>query len=103
MFDKKKKDKVEIAAKKEIEKFDKFRGSIKLCKGHILFEVNIKTLEIEPAEIENTVSVKYDKQRMPVYHKKAKMKQDCIYISALNIKNVERKLIKAGIAVRKES
>ncbi len=104
MFDEKKKDKVEIVAQKQIEKQEKLTHQIKPHRGHSIFKIDKKTLDISLAQIEDIASVSKDRQGiMNVIHKKVIIEEGFFYMSALNIKNVEKKLIKAGIAVRKVS
>lgn len=82
------KDKVVIVGQKEIEKL-KLQGTIRPQKGHTLFELNLKTKEIKPAQFEE-IYYQSDMKK-----KKVIMQHDCIYISALNEKNALRKLFKS--------
>jgi len=77
-------------------------------KGHTLFEINTKTLEVKPAEFEVLPAqfkqpiVDYkgkhilrrfgDIQRNAVSVKKVVKKENCIYVPGLNKENVMRKL-----------
>lgn len=117
MFDNKKtKDRQEIVAKREQEKKLKFLGTIKPHKGHTLFKVNKVDLTIEEAEFEDSSTVTWreaigarvkkekgvvnrdvDEANIPLKKKKVIVDPNYFYISALNIKSVEKKLIKAGL------
>ena len=80
----------------------KFIGSQKRQKGHILFSINSKTMEIKEALIVekssfNAISKQMEKKS------EVKIEPDCYYIQALNKKNVIKKLIKKGILVKKNT
>ena len=93
-------------------------GTITPKRGHTLFEINLKERTIVPAEFEEqnvsfvaktekpkglgvltrtdgTKKVVLDKK--PTYSKVLIRKKDCIYISALNKKNVLKKLEQRGV------
>ncbi len=67
-------------------------GQIKPCKGHTVYSVDKETLEIKEAII-TTVPMKSEKGDVKI-GKKIKVEENQFYISALNKKNVRRKLIK---------
>jgi hypothetical protein len=85
----------EIHISKETEqKFqEKHIGSIHPHRGHSLFEINLETGTIEPAECTKTDYV-VNKDSSGSTNKKVVMKPDCVYISALNKDNALKKLAK---------
>lgn len=86
------KDKVVIEEQSELKKQLKFLGSMKLKPGHTLFQVNKKTLEISRAEFQKNDAV-YGKNGVKT-SKKLVVNDDCIYIPALNERNVKKKVLK---------
>lgn len=113
-------DPVNEIRKKQQEKQQKLLGSTKVRKGHTLFEVNIKEHTIEPAKYEEQVARFSDQVGKPKKielgvvsfkdgHKKVMLDNsntihrtviknpDCIYRSALNKRNLYKKLVKEGI------
>ncbi len=79
----------EIKAQEEKQKY---HGSLKMHRGHTLFEINLVNKEIKKAEFQETVydaASKHNKIR-----KKVIMRDDCVYIAALNEKNALKKLMK---------
>lgn len=73
----------------------KYIGSLKIKRGHRVFEINTLTLMIREAVYEE----ESDLVLIPNKIKKSKKKKlitdkDCIYISALNAKNAVKKLNK---------
>ena len=79
----------------------KFIGSQKRQKGHILFSINSKTMEIKEAVIVekssfNALSKQMEKKR------EVKIEPDCYYGQALNKKNFIRKLIKKGLLIERK-
>lgn len=76
--------------KKEQEKKQELIGTIRPHRGHTLFSVNKKTLEIKKAEFEKLDAAWTLKKQ----NKKVVVEQDCIYIPALNRKNLIKKLKK---------
>jgi hypothetical protein len=98
---KKKEDEVvvEVTAKKEVEKKLTKVGSVIPHRGHKLFKVHKATLEISEVEyMDDDVitfdegKVKLNKGPMKVRVKKVKTEKDYAYFSALNVKNVVKKL-----------
>ena len=63
--------------------------------GHTIFKFNTKTKEIAPAEIENEAFI--NMQRQVFTHGKIIIEKDCIYIEALNRKNVIKHLKREGL------
>lgn len=118
------KDKIVIVGQKEIEKKKELIGTRKVIKGHTIFEINLKERTIEPAQFEETAvayptgkptskglgimqrkdgSKKMVLDALPSIKRTIIKKPDCIYISALNRKNVIKKLVKRGIIEIKKS
>ena len=81
----------EIQAVKPIKKENKLVGRLKPQRGHKCFEINTITNKIYEAEFfEDYVSMfssSYERK------KKLKVKENCVYITALNIKNAYKKYI----------
>lgn len=71
-----------------------FLGSVMLKNNHTCFEINLKTLDVVPAEY--TSIVNYDQSKIGNFRKSKKVviKDDCYYINALNKKNALKKFIK---------
>lgn len=113
-------DKVQEERKKEIERKQEFIGSIKIKPGQTLFEVNLKEHTVEPAEFEETEIASYEQEvnhkpkQLGIVHfknghrkvmidnletrsKKLIKQPDCIYIAALNKKNLYKKLVKRDV------
>lgn len=105
------KDKVEITKQQQAEIQTIYTNSIVPHENHILFEVNLKTFKISLAEFEPPKTLIYYHEALEMFHKakinkvdlnkpqpvtKAKVikKENCIYISALNINNVKKILIR---------
>lgn len=111
----------EEVRKKEVEKKQKLLGSKKVHKGHTLYEINLKEHTIVEAQFEKEVA-DYEKESMTGHvkkqlgivqfkdghrkvmidnfdriSKKVIKKPNCIYISALNKKNLKKKLIQRGV------
>jgi len=83
------KDKVVIVSQAEQKKISRFNGSIKIHKGHTLFEINLEEKSIVAAEFESKDYVVDGRNSLKVLEKK-----NCVYIPALNEKNALKKLIK---------
>lgn len=64
-------------------------------RGHTIFEVNTVTMEIEPAEITHVLS--FDIRGGTETKDRINVKKDCIYIEALNKKNVIKQLKREGL------
>lgn len=81
-------------------------SSLNPLKGHALWEINTKTLEVSKAKFidEKTISW-YEALKMigENYAEKVAIKLDCVYISALNKENaIKRYKEKKGSATRSE-
>lgn len=90
-------DRVKIVNEKQQEVKLEYLGSVRPKKGHTLFKVNTYTGEISEAEYSiEPLSLKrpLTKQELknPPVKKKVLIEKDYIYMSALNKKNVIRKL-----------
>jgi hypothetical protein len=86
-------DKIVIEKQAEQEKQNKLVGRIIPKKGHIIFEVNLKNGDVNEAEFEKLLLLEEIKRPK----KKIQVNKDCIYVSALNLKNLKKKLLGAGI------
>jgi hypothetical protein len=94
MLNEKKSVDTEQVTKKEVEKKLQKLATIKPQRGHKLFEVNSETKEITEAEFE-ILDIKYEDARdNKQVRKKVICKPGHIYVSALNKKNVIKKLNK---------
>ena len=87
------KEKLSVVAEKEIEKKQKFHGTIRPHKGHTLFQINLNTKEITEAQFEDMPYVISQKNNGK--KKRVIMLPDCVYISALNPNNALKKLLKS--------
>tara|TARA_R110000803_G_scaffold192272_1_gene255076 strand:- start:1686 stop:2006 length:321 start_codon:yes stop_codon:yes gene_type:complete len=92
-LDNDKRDNIESVKKQKEQRQTSVIGRIKPNKGHILFEVDLKERTISVAEFKkcniswiDAVNRDYSK------YKKVVSNKNCIYISALNTKNVKKKL-----------
>jgi len=89
------KDKIVLEKQAEQQKETKLIGKIRPKKGHTLFEVNEYTGEIKKAVFESqTISFEQAKSKFLTPKKKVLVNKNCIYISALNVKNLIKKLKK---------
>lgn len=94
-------DKIENIKQVSIEKKNVFLGSLKnLKKNHKLFEVNMKLKTIVEATFDDPPAIKFTDAQIgaKTAHKKITVNQDCVYIPALNKKNVV-KILKRDFGV----
>jgi len=92
MIEEKKSVDTEQVTKKEVEKKLQKLATIKPQRGHTLFEVSRETGSIEEAEFE-IMDIKFEDARdNRQVRKKVICKPGFIYVSALNKKNVIKKL-----------
>ena len=93
-------DKIENVRQVSIEKKTVLIGTLKPKKGHKMFEVNMKFKTITEATYDDPPAVKFSDAQIGVKSasKKITVNQDCVYISALNKKNVI-KIIKRDFGV----
>lgn len=89
----KSKDKIEIVNQTQIEKQKKLIGQVQLQRGHRLFEVNTNTGEIKEAYYD-TKDFVIGKDMKAFKSKSLTINNDCIYIGAINKKNVIKKIKK---------
>ena len=84
------KDKIENVKQQVQEIQTVFDSRITPQKNHTLFEVNLNLKTIEVAEFDEQPSIKYEEaiKGNIVTQKKVTKKENCVYISALNKKNV---------------
>ena len=84
------KDKVEITKQQIQEIQTVFDYRIIPQKNHTLFEVNLSLKTIEIAEFDEVPAVKFEEAMKGniIAQKKVTKKENCVYISALNKKNV---------------
>ena len=81
-------DKLEITAQQKQQKELKLVGQIKPHRGHTVFELNLVTNIITPAEFTQQ-DVTFGQAQLP--NKRIIVKQDCIYLAALNETNARKK------------
>lgn len=114
------KDQVVNVKQTKKEKQHKFIGSLEIKRGHTLYEIHLKNHTIEPAKFEESIASfvkesskvkskgfgiaslengnkKIVLEQLPNKSKKLIRNKDCIYISALNKKNVLKKLEQRGV------
>jgi len=95
----KKADNIEIQneAKKDIQKI--LIGRVQPKKNHILFEVNVKEKSIVQAEYDKNLEITFtEAMESKKSNKSVSVKKECIYIYALNKKNV-RKILKRNFNI----
>jgi len=87
---------VKVVSEQQQKKQKQFIGSTKKKKGHTLFEFNTRTKEITPAKFKvATVSISsFDDTVERVMNYTVITNPDCLYMQALNKKNVLKKLKK---------
>lgn len=84
------KDKTEIVKQQQAEIQKVLDNTIRPNRGHTLFEINLVENTIQKAKFDELPNVKWEdalKGQISV-QKKVTKKDNCIYISALNKKNV---------------
>jgi len=86
-------DKIAIVKQAEQRKENKLVGRLKPCKGHTVYEVNRSTGIVSKAKYEEQIAT----YRGAKPSKKIMVNKNCIYVPALNLKNLMKKLIKAGV------
>lgn len=89
-------DKVVIVGENE-QAFQEVKWRIKQQKGHRLYEINMQTGDVKEAEFESVdmeLSKLSENVSSQAVRKKVITKHNCIYISALNIKNAAKKFAK---------
>lgn len=96
------KDQIENVKQVEFKKQLRLTGRYIPQKGHTLFEVNRLTKQVVKAEYEDVKEIDYLATKKGPFRqittKKVIVRDNCIYISALNIKNCFKKL---GFVIKK--
>lgn len=93
------KDKIENVRQVEVQKQVALHHREILKKGHTLFEINTVTREVKKAEYEAVNDVPFGKKRFAAVTKqRVIIRENCVYKSALNVKNLFRKL---GYSIKK--
>jgi len=94
------KDQIQNVKQVEVQKQIHLQNRFIPQKGHTLFEVNKVTMQVVKAEFEEVKDAPFEikKRLAPITTKKVIMRENCIYISALNIKNCFKKL---GFVIKK--
>jgi|GEM_PF-4575237 len=88
-------DEVKEVRQAELEKKITHVGYLKPHKGHKIWEFNTKTGDIRIAEMEDVPHNPFNKAKsgLPEGPKKKLMtKENCVYVSALNIENAVKKI-----------
>lgn len=89
-------DRIENVAENEIKREFKHLGSIHPDRGHTLYQVNTVTGEITEAVFEKQDIDFMAAERGEIFvHQRVIKQENCIYIPALNIRNV-KKVLKRG-------
>lgn len=89
------KDKIENVKQVEVQKQLQLAGRVIPQRGHTLFEYDKVTGTVVKAEFEEVKDVKFGASKSPwkqVTTKKVVRRENCIYVSALNLKNALKKL-----------
>jgi hypothetical protein len=93
-----KEEQIEIVSQKEVQKQLKHLGSIRLQRGHTLWEVNMKTGMITPATYETQAAdFKAAAKGIQGVRRKLISKEGCMYIPALNKKNAAKKFVQTYV------
>ena len=96
------KDQIENVKQVEFKKQLRLTGRYIPQKGHTIFEVNRLTNQVVKAEYEDVKEIDYLAAKKGLFRqittKKVIVRDNCIYISALNIKNCFKKL---GFVIKK--
>ena len=89
-------DKIEIIKQVSIEKKTVKIGTLQPQKNHTMFEVDFTLKTIEKANFDLPEALKFTDAQLgkKSSSKKITIKKDCVYISALNKKNVLKILIR---------
>lgn len=90
------KDEIKIHASNEQSKGMKYMGTLTVHPGHTCFELNLDTRMIDKATFQE-VAIDFnaaDKNNTRGLKKKLVMKDNCIYCTALNVKNADKKFRK---------
>ena len=84
--------KTEIGQEKKQEKKRVFQQRIRPRKGHTLFEYDLEKQTIVKAKYDKTDLINWDAALLNTdnFKKEVTTKENCIYISALNLKNVNK-------------
>lgn len=88
-LEKKTEDKIEIVSQTQKKKQQVLQGHLKPKQGHKCFEYNTGTNELSYAKFEKQ-DVHFDQKI--TYRRKVIIKENCIYITALNFKNATKKI-----------
>lgn len=72
-------------------------GSQRKIKGHTLYAFNTVTKEIKVAPMERRMFLGYD--GAVIYKNEITVEKDCIYLQALNEKNVRKRLLRMGYSL----
>ena len=88
-----KRDTIENVKETKQEKKQVLIGSIRPHQNHTLFELNLKTRKIELAKF-TADDIEFRGGEVPERKKKVVVNEDCLYVSALNIKNAKLKFAK---------
>lgn len=96
---------VEIVAEKQQQKVIKLIGQQRKIRGHILWEYNHKTHELNPATYKKQdfklESLVPSSAAMSISNK-VQVNDHCDYFQALNRKNAKKKLAQLGINIIRE-
>lgn len=100
--DKKQKDKIEIVKQQQAEIQKVFDSNIRPQKNHTLFEIDLHKLTITEAKFDEVPPIHWHDavKGLISYTRKCTKKDNCIYISALNIENVHKHLRKQNILTK---
>ena len=90
------KDKLENVKQVSIESKTVLIGRVLPKRGHTMFEVNKKLMTVDKATFDELPAVKNEdaKNGTTSIQRKLTIKPDCIYISALNVANVVKILVR---------
>lgn len=86
------KDKLELKAETPVKSERKFLGSVVPKRGHSCFEINLKTGEVCLAEFESSDAIFPLDGEVVRTSKVVVRRENCVYVTALNKKNAEKKV-----------
>jgi len=88
------KDRLELKAEIPVKAERKFLGSVLPKRGHSCFEINLKTGEVCLAEFESQDAIFPLDGEVARASKVVVRRENCVYVTALNKKNAEKKVKK---------
>lgn len=100
MFDEKNKDRVADERQQQVKFQKKLIGQLKPHPGHKAFEYNLETncLTVADTKVSHLFGA-WINPKVPGKKQEIQVKENCVYLTALNLKNAKKKLVKLGLKV----